>query len=164
MMEEENSVHLTDRQLERIAALLPPPPPPAANYVPVREAGGFLHVAGQTPHVRGELRLRGAVGDGPHHVSPEQARELAGEAALNAIAAIADHLGDLRRLSHLVSATVFVASDPAFARHPWVADGASETLVELFGEAGRHARAAVGVASLPDGAPVEVSVVAYAEP
>lgn len=146
---------------QQLAALLPPPPAPAANYIPVREAAGMLHVAGQTPHVAGEIALRGVVGD---TVSPEEARELARTAALNAVAALQQHLGDLNRLSHIVSLTVFVAAVPSFTRHPWVADGASSALVELFGEAGRHARAAVGVASLPDGAPVEVSVIAYAEP
>jgi enamine deaminase RidA (YjgF/YER057c/UK114 family) len=159
-----STVPLTDQQIERITALLPPPPPPAANYTPVRETTGFLHVAGQTPHVGGELRLRGRVGNAVHDVRPEDARGLAREAALNAVSALAHHLGDLRRLSHIVSVTVFIASDPAFTRHPWVADGASDALIELFGEAGRHARAAVGVASLPDGAPVEISVIAYTEP
>lgn len=152
-------MRLTPIRLEQIAALLPPPPPPAANYLPVREAAGLLHVAGQTPHVGGELRLRGRVGA---EVAPEDARHLAREAVLNAVSALHRHLGDLQRISHFVSLTVFIASDPSFLRHPWVADGASEALVELFGEPGRHARAAVGVATLPDGAPVEVSLIAYA--
>lgn len=141
----------------RIEPLLPPPPPPAANYVPVREAAGLLYVAGQTPHVAGRLRLRGIVGDG---VSPEEARLLARDAALNAVSALRAHVGDLGEIAGIVSVTGFVACTPAFARHPWVIDGASELFIEAFGEAGRHARAAVGVASLPDGAPVEVSVIA----
>jgi len=149
---------VTQQQLDK---MLPPPPKPAANYVPVREAAGMLHVAGQTPHVAGEIALRGVVGDS---VSAEEARELARTAALNAVAALQQHLGNLSRLSHFVSMTVFIAAVPPFTRHPWVADGASSVLVELFGDAGRHARAAVGVASLPDGAPVEVSVIAYAHP
>ena len=142
---------------ERIAALLPPAPQPAANYVPVREFGGALHVAGQTPHVEGVLRLRGRVGV---EVTPADARELAREAALNAVSALSAHLGGLAELGGIVSLTVFVACGPEFGQHPWVADGASELLIELFGDDGRHARAAVGVSSLPDGAPVEVSVVA----
>lgn len=153
-------MHIEDARLSDIHDLLPAPPPPAANYVPVREAGRLLHVAGQTPHVEGHLRLRGTVGS---EVTPEEARSLAREAVLNSVAALRHHLGELRRISHFVSLTVFVASTPEFTRHPWVADGASEALVELFGEPGRHARAAVGVSSLPDGAPVEVSVVAYSE-
>ncbi|UOQ56924.1 RidA family protein [Leucobacter allii] len=143
--------------LARIAPLLPPPPRPAANYVPVREAGGLLCVAGQTPHVDGRLRLRGIVGDG---VAPEEARLLARDAALGAVSALRAHLGDLREVAGIVSVTGYVACTPAFARQPWVIDGASELFIEAFGAAGRHARAAVGVAALPDGAPVEVSVIA----
>ncbi|MGO1538494.1 MAG: RidA family protein [Leucobacter sp.] len=145
-------------QLNRLDELLPPPPPPAASYVPVREAGGFLYVAGQTPHIDGSLSLRGQVGD---EVSAEQARALAGTAALNALAALRFHLGDLRELEHIVSVTGFVACTSEFRRHPWVIDGASLMFSELLGEAGQHSRAAVGVQSLPDGAPVEISVVAY---
>lgn len=140
-----------------IEAILPPPPPPAANYVPVREAAGTLYVAGQTPHVLGELRARGRVGA---EVPPELARELAREAALNSLSALRAHVGSLDEIAGIVSVTGFVASDPEFVRHPWVIDGASELFIEVFGDAGRHARAAVGVACLPDGAPVEISVVA----
>lgn len=143
--------------LARIDAILPPAPPPAANYVPVREANGMLYVAGQTPHVLGELRLRGSVGA---EVSPEQAKELAREAALNAVAALKAYLGDLSQLDRIVTVTGYIAAAPGFTGHPGVIDGASEALIECFGEAGRHSRAAVGVFSLPDGAPVEVSVTA----
>lgn len=137
--------------------LLPNPPPPAANYLPVREAAGVLYVAGQTPHRDGTLRLRGRVGEA---VTAEDARELAREAALNALAALKDHLGSLDEIELIASVTGFVASAADFARHPWVIDGASEAFIEVLGERGRHARAAVGVQSLPDGAPVEVSVIA----
>lgn len=136
---------------------LPNPPPPAANYLPVREAAGVLYVAGQTPHRDGILRLRGRVGEA---VTAEDGRELAREAALNALAALKDHLGSLDEIALIASVTGFVASAPDFARHPWVIDGASEAFIEILGERGRHARAAVGVQSLPDGAPVEVSVIA----
>lgn len=148
---------LSDAQLARISELLPPPPKPAASYLPVREARGVLHVAGQTPHIEGHLELRGRVGA---EVTAEDARQLAGTAALNALSALRAHLGDLRHLEMIVSLTGFVACTPEFQRHPWVIDGASLMLAELLGDAGRHARAAVGVQSLPDGAPVEVSVVA----
>ena len=137
--------------------LLPNPPLPAANYLPVRETAGVLYVAGQTPHRDGTLRLRGRVGEA---VTAEDARELAREAALNALAALKDHLGSLDEIELIASVTGFVASAPDFARHPWVIDGASEAFIEVLGERGRHARAAVGVQSLPDGAPVEVSVIA----
>lgn len=152
----------TDDRVARVEALLPPPPPPAASYVPVREAGGFLYVAGQTPHVLGELSHRGNVGTiGQAVVTPETARELARGAALNSLAALKHYLGDLRQLESIVSLTGFIACGPEFRRHPWVIDGASETLVELLGSGGEHARAAVGVSSLPDGAPVELSLIAF---
>lgn len=136
---------------------LPPPPPPAANYVPVREAAGFLYVAGQTPHRDGDIRLRGRVGE---DVSPEDARELAREAAYNVLSALREHLGSLDEIEMIVSLSGFVATSPEFTRHPWVIDGASGAFIEMLGERGRHARAAIGVQSLPDGAPVELSVVA----
>lgn len=136
---------------------LPSPPSPAANYIPVREAAGFLYVAGQTPHRAGDIRLRGRVGE---DVSAEDARELAGEAAQNVLAVLQQHLGSLDELEMIVSLSGFVASAPDFTRHPWVVDGASDTFIEYLGERGRHARAAIGVQSLPDGAPVELSVVA----
>ena len=135
---------------------LPPAPPPAAHYVPVREADGRLYVAGQTPHILGELPLRGIVGD---DVDPAEARALARRAALNVLAALQTHLGSLETV-RIASLTGFIAATPHFTRHPWVMDGASDALVEALGERGLHARAAVGVASLPDGAPVELSVVA----
>lgn len=150
-----SSTNSTD--LDRIDALLPPAPKPAANYVPVREANGLLYVAGQTPHVGGELRLRGRVGE---DVTADDARDLARTAALNSVSALRAHLGSLDRLQGILSVTGYVACSPDFGRHPWVIDGASEALIECFGDDGVHARAAVGVQSLPDGAPVEVSVIA----
>lgn len=137
--------------------LLPPPPPPAANYLPVREADGLLFVAGQTPHIAGELPIRGRVGA---EVCPEEAKQLARRAALNALSALGDHLGGLENIARILTVTGYVAATPEFTAHPTVIDGASEVLIECLGEAGRHSRAAVGVASLPDGAPVEVSVIA----
>lgn len=154
----------TDERVANLERLLPPPPPPAATYLPVREAGGFLYVAGQTPHILGELSHRGLVGRlQSDSVPPEKARELARGAVLNSLAALRHYLGDLRAIGSIVALTGFVAASPEFRLHPWVIDGASEALVELLGEGGAHARAAVGVASLPDGAPVELSLIAYRE-
>lgn len=152
----------TDDRVTQIELLLPPPPPPAATYIPVREAGGFLYVAGQTPHVLGELNHRGPVGDDEtDSVRPEIARQLARVAVLNSLSALNHYLGDLREIGAIVSLTGFVAAGPQFRHHPWVIDGASAALVELLGAGGEHARAAVGVASLPDGAPVELSLIAH---
>lgn len=151
-------VEWTEARLQRLDEILPPPPPPAAHYIPVREVAGFLYVAGQTPHVSGELDIRGTVGD---TVTAEQARELAGQAALNTLSALRHYLGELTWLHSIVSMTGFVAATTDFRQHPWVIDGASEMLTTALGAGGQHARAAVGVQSLPDGAPVEVSLVAY---
>lgn len=137
--------------------LLPPPPAPAANYLPVREAAGVLYVAGQTPHRGGVLHTRGRVGES---VDPDDARQLGRDAALNALAALERHLGSLDEIGLIASVAGFVASAPGFARHPWVIDGASDVLIEVLGDRGRHARSAIGVQSLPDGAPVELSLIA----
>lgn len=150
-------VDSTDDGRAALERALPPPPQPAANYLPVREAAGWLYVAGQTPHRDGNIRMRGRVGEG---VTAEEARGLAREAAHNVISALRAHLGTLDDLEMIVSLSGFVATSPDFARHPWVIDGASEAFIEMLGDRGRHSRAAIGVQSLPDGAPVELSVVA----
>lgn len=140
---------------------LPPSPAPAANYLPVRECGGLLFVAGQTSHVNGILRVRGTVGD---QVTADQARREAELAALNALSALASHLGSLEHLGGIISVTGFIAATPEFDRHPWVIDGASEAIIGFLGDRGRHARVALGVASLPDRAPVEVSIIGVRQP
>jgi len=156
---------------ERLADLgleLPAVAAPAGAYVPAVRSGSLVFTAGQLPFAGGSLPATGAVGTGEGQVDPAHAKSLAATAALNAVAAVAAHLagesGDqpvaaLERVARVVKVVVFVASDPAFGGQPGVANGASELLGELFGAAGRHARSAVGVASLPLGAPVEVELV-----
>lgn len=144
---------------ERLAELgieLPPPPAPLASYVPVVVAGGLAFVAGQGAIVDGKPLHTGHVGA---DVTIEQAQEAARIAALQALAALKAELGSLDRIRRIASLTVYVSSAPGFTQQPQVANGASDLLVEVFGEAGRHARAAVGVPELPIGIPVEVSVV-----
>ncbi len=136
---------------------LPPAPQPVAHYTPVREAGGLLFVAGQTPHIQGELEHAGLVG---RDVSLEDARLMARRAALNVVSALDNHLGGLDRIESIVSLTGFVACGGDFTDHPLVINGASDVFLEVFGSDGAHARASVGVSSLPGGAPVEVSVIA----
>lgn len=143
----------------RVLATLPPAPQPVAQYTAVREWGGLLYVAGQTPHVLGQLEHRGRVGT---DVSVADGRAMARRAALNVLAALNEYLGTLDRLAGVVSLTGFVACADDFTEHPAVINGASELFVELFGQDGVHARAAVGVSSLPGGAPVEISVIAAA--
>ena len=142
----------------RLAALgltLPKVVAPVAAYVPAVRTGSHVYVSGQLPMVDGALPVTGKVGA---EVSPEQARKLAARCALNALAAVDDLVG-LAAVTRVVKLTGFVASAPGFQGQPGVVNGASELFLEVFGDAGRHARSAVGVAELPLGAPVEVEVI-----
>jgi len=129
---------------------------PLAAYVPAVVTGRYVYTSGQLPVVDGELLATGKVGA---EIDPEQAAELAARCALNAIAAIKSVIGDLDKVVRVVKVVGFVASDPEFAGQPVVMNGAGNLLLEAFGEAGRHARSAVGVAVLPRNAPVEVEVI-----
>lgn len=147
---------------ERLAALglaLPEVVPPVAAYLPAKRHGDLVHTAGQLPFVAGALLATGKVGDGHGLVPAADATEYARVCALNAVAAAAAAAGGLERLTGVLRVTGFVASDPSFTGQPGVVNGASELLAELFGEHGRHARSAVGVAVLPLDSPVEVEVV-----
>lgn len=150
-----------DAALARLELTLPTVPAPLASYVPAVAAGTTVWTAGQLPFVGGTLTMAGTVGGaGPDAVDPDSAAQAARTAALNALAAIASVAGGLGNVARIVKLTVFVASAPGFTGQPKVADGASRLIGEVFGDAGRHARSAVGVASLPAGSPVEVEVVA----
>lgn len=145
--------------LQRLAELglsLPPVPAPAGAYLPALRHGDLIYTSGQLPLVDGVLAYTGLVGA---EVSVEQAQECARLCALNALAAVGS-LIPLARLTRIVKMTGFVASAPGFTQQPAVINGASELLAEVFGDAGRHARSAVGVAALPAGTPVEVELVA----
>jgi enamine deaminase RidA (YjgF/YER057c/UK114 family) len=152
---------------ERLAALgltLPDVAAPVAAYVPAVRTGAYVHTSGQLPFVAGALPATGKVGVGPGLVDPAEAATLARTAALNALAAVRSLVGDLDRVVRVVKVTGFVASDPSFTGQPTVVNGASELLGEVFGEAGRHARSAVGVAVLPLDSPVEVELVVELAP
>ena len=147
---------------ERLAELgleLPAPPAPVAAYVRAVRTGSLLFTSGQLPVVDGELLATGLVAAGSDQVSPEHARELAATAALNALAVVAAEVGGLENVVRVVKLVGFVASAPGFVGQPAVIDGASQLLVDVLGEAGKHARSAVGVAQLPLGSPVEVELV-----
>ncbi len=149
----------TEAPEQRLATLgleLPETPPPVAAYVPAVTSGSLLFTAGQLPRRAGELIAEGQVGSS---VTVEEAVMCAQQCALNAIAAVKAEVGDLERVRRIVKVVVFVASATDFTGQPQVADGASELLGDVFGDAGRHARSAVGVAALPMGAPVEVELV-----
>jgi len=128
-------------------------------YQPAVRDGNLIFTSGQLPMDSGALAATGKVGDGPGLVSAADAKVLAQTCALNAIAAVKAVIGDLDRVSRVVKVVGFVASDPAFTGQPGVINGASELLGAAFGDAGVHARSAVGVAVLPLDAPVELEII-----
>ncbi len=142
-----------EANLARLGITLPTPAKPVAAYIPARRGGTLLYISGQIPIRDGALMATGTV---PGTVSLEQARECARQCALNGLAAAKAELGSLSKIRHVVRVGCFVACENGFGDQPKVANAASELLVEVFGEAGRHARAAVGTNALPLNVPVEV--------
>jgi enamine deaminase RidA (YjgF/YER057c/UK114 family) len=145
-----------EEAIRRLGIELPPAPKPLASYVPVRVAPGVAYVSGQIASVDGEVLHAGRLGD---EVTVERGQEAARRCALQLLAALREELGSLDRVAGVLHVSVFVASAPSFTQQPAIGNAASELFAEVFGDAGRHARAAVGVASLPLGAPVEVAAV-----
>lgn len=145
------------RRLADLGLRLPPVPVPVAAYVPAVRIGDLVYTSGQLPFVDGLLTAVGRVGV---EVSPEDAAVYARTAALNALAAVAEQAGELDAVVRMVKVVVFVACQPDFSGHPAVANGASELFSAVLGDHGVHVRSAVGVASLPLNAPVEVEVIA----
>jgi enamine deaminase RidA (YjgF/YER057c/UK114 family) len=143
------------QRLAELGLTLPQVVPPVAAYVPAVQTGNYVYVSGQLPMVDGALPATGKVGA---EVSPEQAKELAARSALNALAAV-DALVGLDRVIRVVKVVGFVASAPDFSGQPAVINGASDLFGAVFGDAGKHARSAVGVAVLPLDAPVEVEMI-----
>ncbi|TCL86841.1 enamine deaminase RidA (YjgF/YER057c/UK114 family) [Curtobacterium sp. PhB142] len=143
-------------RLTELGLTLPPVAAPVAAYVPAVVTGQYVYTAGQLPFVDGALPVTGKVGAS---VDAETATAQARVAALNALAAVESVAGSLDRVARVVKVTVFVASEPFFTGQPGVANGASTLVGEVFGDAGVHARSAVGVAVLPLDAPVEVELV-----
>jgi enamine deaminase RidA (YjgF/YER057c/UK114 family) len=145
-------------RLAELGIELPAVVPPVAAYVPAKVHGDVVQTSGQLPMVDGALPATGKVGEGDGFVDAAAAKDLARRSALNAVAAAADAVGGVDRLTGVLKVTGFVACDPAFTGQPGVINGASEVLGEIFGEAGRHSRSAVGVPVLPLDSPVEVEV------
>lgn len=143
-------------RLAELGLVLPEVAAPAGSYVPAVASGELVFTSGQLPFIDGTLPTTGVLG---LDVSVEAAVDLAAVAALNGLAAVASLLGGLDRVVRVVKVTGFVASAPGFTQQPAVINGASNLLVDVFGEHGRHARSAVGVAALPLGSPVEVELV-----
>jgi enamine deaminase RidA (YjgF/YER057c/UK114 family) len=145
-----------EERLQRLGVSLPTPAVPVAAYVPCVRTGNLVYVSGQVPLVDGKPSHLGHLGD---DVSLEGGRAAARTCAINVLAALKAELGELSRVHRVVKVTGFVASTPGFTDMPQVVNAASELFGEAFGDAGRHARAAVGVAALPLGVPVEVEAV-----
>ena len=144
-----------DRKLADLGLSLPEAAAPVASYVPVVEAAGLLHLSGQLPFVDGTL-VTGRLGDG---VSLEDGQAAARACGLMIVAQLKKYLGDLARVERIVKLGVFVNSAADFTDQPKVANGASDLMVALFGDAGKHARSAVGVPVLPLGAAVEIDAI-----
>jgi enamine deaminase RidA (YjgF/YER057c/UK114 family) len=148
-----------EERLTELGLSVPDVATPAGAYVPALQEGNLVFTSGQLPMVSGDLPQTGKVGDGHGLVPADDAKALARICALNAIAAVKSVVGDLDRVTRVVKVVGFVASDPSFSGQPGVINGASELLGAAFGDAGVHARSAVGVAVLPLDSPVEVEIV-----
>jgi enamine deaminase RidA (YjgF/YER057c/UK114 family) len=149
-----------EERLRELGIELPQPAAPVASYVPCVRTGNLIYVSGQVPLVDGRPAWTGRLGAGGLGV--DEGAAAAEVCAVNLLAALKAELGDLGRVRRVVKLTGFVASEPGFTDHPKVVNGASNLFGEVFGEAGRHARAAVGVAALPLGVPVEVEAIVEA--
>ena len=144
-----------EEKLAELGLSVPEVAKPVAAYIPAIRSGNHVFTSGQLPMRDGQLMLTGKVGG---EVSQDEAVECARQCALNALAAIRAEVGDLSAIKRIVKVVAFVASTPDFTGQPLVANGVSELLGEVFGDAGRHARSAVGVSVLPLDAPVEVEL------
>ncbi len=145
-----------EQRLKDLGIILPPPRPPAFGYVPVVVEGGLAWVSGQLPWNGDGLMAKGRLGDG---VDVETGRAVARCCLLNGLSVLREALGSLDRVKRVVKVVGFVSSAPGFYEQPAVVDGASRAIAEIFGDAGRHARSAVGVAALPRDVPVEIEFV-----
>jgi enamine deaminase RidA (YjgF/YER057c/UK114 family) len=146
--------------LSELGLLLPEAPKPVAAYIPAKQSGKLVFTAGQLPMVNGELISKGLLGQ---EVAIEDANKAARVCTLNALAAIKGVIGDLDRIKQIVRVVGYVASIPTFTQQPAVVNGASELLLEIFGDAGKHARSAVGMAVLPLNASVEIELTVEVE-
>ncbi|MDO4897776.1 MAG: RidA family protein [Rothia sp. (in: high G+C Gram-positive bacteria)] len=148
-------------RIKELGYELPELAAPVAAYVPAVTSGNYVHTSGQLPFVKGDLPATGKVSASGEagFVSPEEAQKLASLSLLNALAAVKSVIGDLDRVTRVVKVVGFVASEPNFTAQPGVINGASLLLGDIFGEAGQHARSAVGVPVLPLDSPVEIEII-----
>lgn len=149
-----------DQRLEELGIKLPVPPDPLGAYVPAVRSGHLLYISGQLPLIDGNLTCKGKVGA---EVTEEEAYQASRIASINAIAAIAKELGGFEKLKRIVKLTGYIASAEGFNSQAGVVNGASDFFFEVLGDAGKHARVAVGVLELPADSPVEIEVIAEIE-
>ncbi|RLS52692.1 MAG: RidA family protein [Planctomycetota bacterium] len=145
-----------EAQLHTLGLVLPTPAKPVASYVPTVRTGALVFVSGQLPFANGQLVAQGAV---PRDLDAEAAKDCARQCVLNGLAALQAEIGDLAKLRRVVRIGVFVQSIDGFTGQPQIANGASDLLVQLLGDAGKHARTSVSVNALPLNAPVEIEFV-----
>jgi enamine deaminase RidA (YjgF/YER057c/UK114 family) len=149
-----------ESRLSELKLSLPDAPKPVAAYIPAKQTGNLVFTAGQLPMINGELISKGLLGQ---DVEVDEANKAARICTLNALAAIKGVIGDLDRIKQIVRVVGYVASVPTFTQQPAVVNGASELLLEIFGENGKHARSAVGMAVLPLNASVEIELTVEVE-
>jgi len=145
-----------EKKIDSLGLTLPPPPKPVASYVPVVRSGPLLFLSGMLPFVEGKLLATGKLGAA---LNVDQGKAAARIALLNGLSVIQAEVGSLDAVEKIVRMAVYVASTVDFTQQPAVANGASDLLVEIFGESGRHARLALGAVSLPLDAPVELELI-----
>jgi enamine deaminase RidA (YjgF/YER057c/UK114 family) len=150
----------TESRINELKFSLPTPPTPLASYIAAKQAGALVFTAGQLPIVNGELISKGLLGQ---DIEIEEAYKAAQICTLNALAAIKGVIGDLDRIKQIIRVVGYVASVSSFTQQPAVVNGASELLLEIFGENGKHARSAVGMAVLPLNASVEIELTVEVE-
>jgi enamine deaminase RidA (YjgF/YER057c/UK114 family) len=149
-----------ESRLSILGLNLPGEPKPVAAYIPAKQSGKLVFTSGQLPMVNGELISKGLLGQ---NVEIEEANKAARICTLNALAAIKGVIGDLDRIKQIIRVVGYVASVPTFTQQPAVVNGASELLLEIFGDIGKHARSAVGMAALPLNASVEIELTVEVE-
>jgi enamine deaminase RidA (YjgF/YER057c/UK114 family) len=150
-----------EARIRELGLTIPETPRPVANFVPAVQVGNLIFASGQTPTVSGMLIMKGKLG---RDLSIEQGQEAARQALLNILAAVRSLTGTLDAIKRIVKLNGWVASAEGFGSQPQVVNGASLLLEEIFGDAGKHARAAIGVAELPSGAPVELELIVEVHP
>jgi len=147
---------MVEDKIKELGYILPETPKPLAAYIPAIKTGDYVYTSGQVPFAEGELKYAGKIG---FDLSIEEGQKAAELCALNALSAIKSVIGDLNKIEQIIKVTVFVNSADAFTDQPKVANGASEFLGKIFGEAGKHVRSAVGVNELPVDSAVEIEMI-----